>query len=82
MADAQPPIYIPARKRGPKGLFDDPSKLADLAEFLREPGNTTEEAAARFGCSPRTIELTLKKIRDRYKESEGSTRVPEVGNGC
>lgn len=57
--------------------LDDP-QLAEVAVWKLE-GNTTEEIAAKCGCSPRTIERKLLLIRKKWLQAE-EREVAESGN--
>ncbi|HWD39782.1 MAG TPA: hypothetical protein VG944_13110 [Fimbriimonas sp.] len=65
-------ITVPLRKRGPKGMFDDPVKQHQLAVFLMDPKKTNADAAREFHCSQSLIEKVLKKMRSPVQESTPS----------
>jgi hypothetical protein len=56
------------RKRGPKGKFASKDAQISLLAFLNDPSKSNLDAAAHFGCSERTIEYALARIRSQINE--------------
>jgi hypothetical protein len=57
------------RKRGPKGKFASKDAQIALLAFLNDPAKSNKDAAEYFGCSERTIDYALARIRAQINES-------------
>lgn len=69
------------RKPGPKGKFASMDAQLALLAFLNDASKSNRDAAEHFGCSERTVEYALARIRSAIKENTPAALSSDTGRG-